>query len=165
VSTEVIRKGFEKCGIFDGALDFPVNRTKLKECNFDPEKLKRYKGAVKEKEPAPVPLRNGHIGADEANEDLENVDPAGLAIQIPVRAPVVSFENLLLKTVSPTPTLPPAKKRRIDNAEIITTESYLKKLELEKLEKAKVKPSRVTNPRKKKETAPKSKKRGILCAV
>lgn len=131
IKTEVIKKGFEKTGIFDSTTEFPVNRYKIDEKNFSPEKLERYKTrtVAPEAEPFIEPVRVIEIEpaiASDATVEMYLSSPSPL---IPVMMPSKSFEALLLKTVTPKSDVPTKKRRRIDDAEIITNDSFLQKLQ------------------------------------
>jgi hypothetical protein len=159
VKPEVIQKGFEKCGIYNADAAFPVNKSRIREESFDPEKLRRYKSFQLNKENSPtVPSPILEVEVETTIQEIEiptaPKKPDSPPLQEKSVNVDVSFEAILLKTVSPVSTFKPeSKRRRIDNAEIITHESYLKKLDEEKRKSASKPPpkTRVTKPKRKTE--------------
>lgn len=146
VSSEVIKRGFEKTGIFDQSSEFPVNKNKIEEKNFDPEKLARYK--LLNENPGEIPQMEIEI------EVISGQIPPNISQDInkihSLPSPGKSFESLLLKTVSPVPSCPPKKKRRIDEAEIITQDDYLKILKDQEILKKEALEKKMSNSRGKK---------------
>lgn len=129
VNPDVIKKGFEKSGIF------PINRLRLDQKNFDPDKLARFQNSIRVAGPCeagtgsstpgtPPPPRPSDIERKSITEGSMS-SSIGSSSTI---SPSSSFESLLLKTVTPRNEAPAKKRRRVDNAEIITKDSYLQML-------------------------------------
>lgn len=155
-SSEIIRNGFQKAGIF------PYNNSIIPEEAYDPEALKRWNTTITLALTVPpfaneisVPVHNGEATSNNIeanvllNQQVEENQQAGEitidntrnSIPIDLKCkpstskesehPLVTFETLLLSSMKRTSTnLNEAKKKRkiCNGAEVITTQEVLQRL-------------------------------------
>ncbi|KAB0800134.1 hypothetical protein PPYR_08014 [Photinus pyralis] len=155
ITPDNVRNGFMKTGIYDPNLSGSstcVNRNAIDCKHFDPEKYERYLTSVKSQEKSDtLPLPNNDLltPASSSNNDTVAKIPEPSTPPPVKETPSKTFERLVLAKLSASGRSSAAKqaRKRIDVAEVITQDEYLKALK-ERKGKENIKP--VEDSRKKK---------------
>lgn len=130
---DVIKKGFEKTGIM------PFNRSAISPQTFDPNKLERYHSATQTLATTQVDHHFDLSSIIKTQQEIliqlaqiQNATSQNPTASCPPPSSQSStFEGLLLKTVTPH-NREKQKKKRIDTAEIITSDIYAELLKNKK---------------------------------
>lgn len=155
LDSNVIKKGFEKSGIY------PFNRNAVPEHKLDPEALKRWKKHLEESSKEQTVTRGSPLSLiriclqkiNYCSELNSNPDPTFPSAVRSNPSKIISFEDLLIQYITPTQT-GKGKRKNVQisaNAEVITDQDVIQRLKQKEEDKANKEREKEENRKKREE--------------